>query len=281
MGRGGDDAGPVHLDVEHGSLVVGPPGSGRSSALLVLARQAHAEGRLRAAVSPDARFEDLARGDAHDLHVVTGRSSVEVRAVLGVLSRAALVVGDVVVVDDLDLLVQAFPLEADVLTDLVRTGVAVLASASTVAAATAHRGPLAALRGARSGLVLAPEERGSSEVFGRPLGWSVDPEVAPAGRAVAIRGNELVPVQLASPGTVAVVPEAGQVEAPGADGRPRPGSAVGADRVAGRGDDHRAQHETDEHDQGERHRPDPAGRDLVLEPAEGDHDLEELPRGHG
>ncbi|QDW64183.1 FtsK/SpoIIIE domain-containing protein [Oerskovia sp. KBS0722] len=281
VGRGGDHAGPVHLDVERGTLVVGPPGSGRSSALLVLARQAHAAGRLRAVVSTDARFGDLAQGGAHDLQVVTGRSAAEVRAVLGALPGAGLVVGDVVVVDDLDLLVQAFPLEVDVLTDLVRTGVAVLASASTVAAATAHRGPLAELRGARSGLVLTPEERGSSEVFGRPLGWSVDPEAAPAGRAVAIRGNELVPVQVASPGTVAVAPEAGQVEAPRADGRSLAGSAVGADRVARRRDDYRAQHETDEHDQGERHGPDPAGRDLVLEPAEGDHDLEELPRGHG
>lgn len=281
VGRGGDHAGPVHLDVERGTLVVGPPGSGRSSALLVLARQAHAAGRLRAVVSPDARFEDLVRGGTHDLHVVTGRSSAEVRAVLGALPGAGLVVGDVVVVDDLDVLVQAFPREVDVLTDVVRNGVTVLASASTVAAATAHRGPLAELRGARSGLVLAPEERGSSEVFGRPLGWSVDPEVAPAGRAVAIRGNELVPVQVASPGTVAGAPETGQVEEARGEGRLRPGSAVGADRVARRRDDDGAQHETDEHDQGERHGPDPAGRDLVLEPAEGHHDLEELPRGHG
>ncbi|MFE4464601.1 FtsK/SpoIIIE domain-containing protein [Oerskovia sp. NPDC056781] len=281
VGRGGDHAGPVHLDVERGALVVGPPGSGRSSALLVLARQAHATGRLRAVVSPDARFEDLVRGGARDLHVVTGRSSAEVRKVLGVLSGTALVAGDVVVLDDLDLLVHAFPLEADVLIGLVRDGVTVLASASTAAAATAHRGPVAELRGARNGLVLAPEERGSSEVFGRPLGWSVDPEVAPAGRAVAIRGNELVPVQVASPGAVAAASEAGQVEAPRAEGRLRPGSAVGADRVTGRRDDDRAQHETHEHYQGERHGPDPAGRDLVLEPAEGDHDLEELPRGHG
>ncbi len=281
VGRGGDHADPVHLDVERGALVVGPPGSGRSSALLVLARQAHDAARLRAVVSADARFEDLAQGGAHDLRVVTGRSSAEVRAVLGALPGAGLVVGDVVVVDDLDLLVQAFPLEVDFLTDLARTGVTVLASASTVAAATAHRGPLAELRGARSGLVLAPEERGSSEVFGRPLGWSVDPEVAPTGRAVAIRGNELVPVQVASPGTVAVASEDGQAEAPRAEGPSRAGSAVGAGRVTGRRDDDRAQHETDEHDQGERHGPDPAGRDLVLEPAEGDHDLEELPGGHG
>lgn len=214
VGRGGDHADRVLLDVSRGALVVGPPGSGRSSALLVLARQAHATGRLRAIVSPDERFTELeplgasAGGPgATDPFAATGpRASAQVRALLGTLPSVGLGAGDVVVVDDLDLLVQTFPLEADVLTDLVRTGVVVLASCTTAAAAMAHRGPVAELRGARSGLVLAPEERGSGEVFGRPLGGSVDPEGGPVGRAVAVCGNDLVPVQVTAPGTSRVPP---------------------------------------------------------------------------
>lgn len=224
VGRGGDHADRVLLDVARGALVVGPPGSGRSSALLVLARQVRATGRLRAVLSSDERFEGLGAdtlptggsGDRAPYAATGTGSSAETRAALGALTRAGLVAGDVVVVDDLDLVVQAFPLEADVLTDLVRAGVVVLASCTTAAAATAHRGPVAELRAARSGLVLAPEERGAGDVFGRSLGWSVDPGGGPVGRAVAVRGNDLVPVQVASPGTVRSTPGGAPSAAPGA-----------------------------------------------------------------
>ncbi|MEK8227973.1 hypothetical protein NKG05_20610 [Oerskovia sp. M15] len=51
IGVGGDAAGPVHLDLTGGALVVGPGGSGRSSALLLLAGHAAAAGALRAVLS--------------------------------------------------------------------------------------------------------------------------------------------------------------------------------------------------------------------------------------
>ncbi|MHA7133270.1 FtsK/SpoIIIE domain-containing protein [Oerskovia turbata] len=205
VGLGGDHADPVVLDVSQGALVVGGPRSGRSSALLCWARQARTVGRLRVLLSPDERFEGLARpvlgAEALPLVAVVGpRRRAELSAALRALPGAGLGPGDVVVVDDLDLIVQAHPLEAEALSDLLRAGAVVLAGASTTSAAMAHRGPVAELRSARSGLVLSPHERGSGEVFGRPLGWSTDPDGGPPGRAVAIRGGDLVPVQATWPG---------------------------------------------------------------------------------
>jgi len=212
VGLGGDHAGPVSLDVARGALVVGPGGSGRSSALLLLARAAAVAGRLRAVLSSDERFDGLVprhgtNGEAGGpdaaapFVAATGaRAPVARAAALRALSQAGLVPHDVVVVDDLDLLVQAFPLEAELLTDLVRAGVVLLASTSTTAAAMSHRGPVAELRAGRCGLVLGADQRGSAEVFGGSLGWAVDPDGAPPGRAVVVRGTHLVPVQVAVPG---------------------------------------------------------------------------------
>lgn len=228
VGLGGDHAGPVHLDVARGALVVGPSGSGRSSALLLLADHARATGRLRAVLSRDDRFERLVRHDG----VGTGEAPAggpagrrlvtavgllpphEVTAALRSLPQTGLVPGDVVVVDDLDLVAQSSPVEAEVLTELARAGVVLLASASTTAAATAHRGPVAEVRGRQSGLVLAPEERGSGDVFGRSLGTVVDPDGGTPGRAVAVRGGELVPVQVTAPTVVGPPAAAGTIPVP-------------------------------------------------------------------
>ncbi|MGO1934526.1 MAG: hypothetical protein ACTH5E_11595 [Cellulosimicrobium funkei] len=105
----------------------------------------------------------------------------------------------VVVVDDLDVLTQLCVLEADRLAALCRDGLVLLASATTGAAASALRGPLADLRGARSGIVLAPRERGSAEVFGHGLEWLTEPGRPRPGRGVLVQGARLAPLQVARP----------------------------------------------------------------------------------
>ncbi|WP_157257361.1 FtsK/SpoIIIE domain-containing protein [Oerskovia sp. Root918] len=202
VGIGGDAAVPVCLDVTAGGLVVGPGGSGRSSALLLVLGYALPTGRVRAVLSRDPRLAELVTtaAGAGDLVVTSTFSPFEAATALNLLAATPPAPGDVVVVDDLDVLQQACPLEVETLTGLVRTGVVLLASASTVAAATAHRGPLAEVRAARCGVVLRPGERGSGDVFGMSLERVLDPGAGPAGRAVLVRSGELVPVQVAFAG---------------------------------------------------------------------------------
>ncbi|OCI32543.1 ESX-1 secretion system protein EccCa1 [Oerskovia enterophila] len=202
VGIGGDAAVPQCLDVTAGGLVVGPGGSGRSSALLLVLGYALPTGRVRAVLSRDPRLTELVTTDAGagGLVVASTFSPYEAATALNLLATTPPAPGDLVVVDDLDVLQQACPLEVEVLTGLVRTGVVLLASASTVAAATAHRGPLAEVRAARCGIVLRPGERGSGDVFGMSLERVLDPGAGPAGRAVLVRSGALVPVQVASAG---------------------------------------------------------------------------------
>lgn len=226
VGRGGDDGRTLWMDVGRGALVVGPPGSGRTSTLALLARHAAATGSLRAVVSRDdvlasaampapgrtARTTGRARngngnGNGNGAIVVRRYAPADVARLLDTLeagqgaatfpSRAA--APRVVVVDDLDVLTQLCVLEADRLAALCRDGLVLLASATTGAAASALRGPLADLRGARSGIVLAPRERGSAEVFGHGLEWLTEPGRPRPGRGVLVQGARLAPLQVARP----------------------------------------------------------------------------------
>ncbi|WP_171468240.1 FtsK/SpoIIIE domain-containing protein [Cellulosimicrobium sp. 72-3] len=272
VGRGGDDGRTLWMDVARGALVVGPPGSGRTSTLALLARHAAATGSLRAVVSRDdvlasaampapgrtARTTGRARsgngrkdgrassnshgnrdgsgttdwrasgssngnqsgngirngngngngnGNRNGAIVVRRYTPADVARLLDTLeagqgaatfpSRAT--APRVVVVDDLDVLTQLCVLEADRLAALCRDGLVLLASATTGAAASALRGPLADLRGARSGIVLAPRERGSAEVFGHGLEWLTEPGRPRPGRGVLVQGAWLAPLQVARP----------------------------------------------------------------------------------
>ncbi|MGW9418951.1 FtsK/SpoIIIE domain-containing protein [Cellulosimicrobium funkei] len=244
VGRGGDDGRTLWMDVGRGALVVGPPGSGRTSTLALLARHAAATGRLRAVVTRDdalagavmaahgrttrttnrtrsssrtavgrasgkshSNGNEKENGNGNGAIVVRRYTPADVARLLDTLeagqgaetfpSRAT--APRVVVVDDLDVLTQLCVLEADRLAALCRDGLVLLASATTGAAASALRGPLADLRGARSGIVLAPRERGSAEVFGHGLEWLAEPGRPRPGRGVLVQGARLAPLQVARP----------------------------------------------------------------------------------
>ncbi|WP_402466856.1 FtsK/SpoIIIE domain-containing protein [Isoptericola aurantiacus] len=202
IGVGGDGADPVRLEVAGGALVAGPRGSGRTTLLRAIARGAAQRGVLAAVL---ARDPDL-RSDAGTAAAGTHAPSA-VRALVEELVRrhtcgssgtegAGVEGRPVVVVDDLDALAQSCPVEVDRLGSLGTDGAVSLVAACTVQSALmAHRGPLAELRGLRTGVVLAAGERGADDVFGVPLSEVAEPGPPRPGRGALVQVGRAVPVQ--------------------------------------------------------------------------------------
>ncbi len=169
LGPGGDDAGPVRVLAEPGLLVVGPPGSGRSTALAVVRAALRSAGL--AVVAADTAG---APGPAH-----------------------AVVVDDA---EDLD------PATDDLLAGWVRDRRAgrpapvVVAAARTDRVAGSYRGVLADLRATAPVLVLDPAAAGSAEVAGTRLDAVVDP-VRPGhpGRGCLVTRSGVIPLQVGRP----------------------------------------------------------------------------------
>lgn len=180
LGPGGDAATAVLVDVRRGALVVGPAGSGRSTALGTLTQGLRAAGHTVVPVARDDRRSHL----------------------LGAPP------GSVVVIDDLDLLLRADPETDDQLHRWLTAAEAgdpsvprVVAAARTDRVATAYRGGLAALRTGGCLVVLHPASPGSADVAGVDLSLAVDPVRARhPGRGVLVEDGRLTPVQVALPG---------------------------------------------------------------------------------
>ncbi|WP_265521787.1 FtsK/SpoIIIE domain-containing protein [Oerskovia flava] len=197
VGLGGDHGGPVTLDAHEGALVVGPPGSGRTTALTLLARAAATTGTLRAVLARDRTLTSAGLGVGGDGGDVLTLARFAAAPLGGLLDELRAHPPGVLVVDDLDVLAQHCPLENETLADMCRDGWALLAGAGTMGAGLALRGALAELRTWRCGVVLAPGERGSAEVFGVPLDHHTDPGPPHPGRGVVVQGRSVVPVQVA------------------------------------------------------------------------------------
>lgn len=197
IGRGGDDAGPVVVDARCGLLVVGPPGTGRSTALATAAHVLARAGRRVGVVARGGPLAEAAR--------VLGIPRAGTPGAAATLLAGAGV--DAVVVDDLDQVVRAAPDLDDRLADRVlaaergEPGPVVLAACRTDRAAAAYRGVVAALRGTAPVVVLAPAEPGSADVAGVDLAAACEPTSARhPGRGVVVAGGRAVPVQVARPG---------------------------------------------------------------------------------
>ncbi|QXG77123.1 FHA domain-containing protein [Modestobacter sp. L9-4] len=169
LGPGGDDGGPVEIDVSRtgGLLVVGPPGSGRSATLQALGRHCRAAGvPVVALVAPrDAGDGGISRSDAAGLRAWVAAQD----------GRRA-----VVLADDLP------ALPDDVADVLGAAGgqLLVLASGTAAELAASFRGAAVGLRRSRTALLLRPAV-GDAELLGlrvprTPLparpgsGWLVD-----------------------------------------------------------------------------------------------------------
>ncbi|GAB2454180.1 FtsK/SpoIIIE domain-containing protein [Xylanimonas ulmi] len=201
VGVGGDGATPVRLDVTAGALVTGPRGAGRTSVLRALARGLARGSRRVVVVGRDrALCADAARLGAALVAPTPGA----LRTALDALAVGDPAVGDpatpLLLLDDADTVAQTCPLEVDRLAELAADGaLAVVASATTLSASMAHRGLLAHLRATRTGLVLAPAERGSEEVFATALDDAAEPGAPHPGRGALVVDGVVVPVQVASP----------------------------------------------------------------------------------
>ncbi len=126
IGLGGDDAGPVWLPIGAGALVVGPTGSGRSTALATIARSLLDGGTDVLLVARDGPLRAL--GEARVPARTCGHAPTTVASKLDSLLGAAVTSGSrsgsplVLMVDDLESLEQRAPDVSLRLADLVAGG---------------------------------------------------------------------------------------------------------------------------------------------------------------
>jgi S-DNA-T family DNA segregation ATPase FtsK/SpoIIIE len=199
LGRGGDRAEPITVGLETGVLVVGPTGSGRSTALATLAVGLRAAGRPPVIVARSGPLAELGRLDP-SRHAETPGPA---RDLMG-RTRAGAGPPPVFVLDDLDGLARSDPaLDEEVAGWVVAAergdrAPVVIAAARTDRVASAYRGVLAALRVTASLVVLTPLEPGSADVVGSDLAVAVDPaHPRHPGRGVVVHRGQVTPVQVA------------------------------------------------------------------------------------
>jgi S-DNA-T family DNA segregation ATPase FtsK/SpoIIIE len=181
---------PVDLDARPGAVVsvLGPPGSGRSTALASLAEAARGAGRDVVLVRAEGDTDERP-GSGAGLRVVdTSRPDAAMRlaATLRPARRPVVLVDDAAVVDD--------ELGGIVLGALPGASIVVAATAAEVLGS--YGGLLGAARKARSGLVLGAVGAADGEALGVRLGpWTG----GPPGRGWLVRRGRVVAVQVAMP----------------------------------------------------------------------------------
>ncbi len=205
IGVGGDEVGPVDVDLAEvgpGFIVAGPPRSGRSAALLAIARtlQGRALGTLALLlVAPrPSPLRDLEGEDGVEA-VLTSAEQVA-----GGLADAIESVGGpcCVLVDDAELLGEGKAAQA--LEALVRSardaGHVVVAAATTDdLLAQRFRGWLVENRRSRAGLLLAPASSVEGEALDVKLPRATDGSSWPAGRALLVHRGSWSTVQVTAP----------------------------------------------------------------------------------
>jgi S-DNA-T family DNA segregation ATPase FtsK/SpoIIIE len=202
IGPGGDEGEPLVVDLLRtgGLLVSGPPGSGRSTALDAFTRHLGSVGagvlRVGFPAGRTDAGEDVRRLDPGDAAGVA-------EWIAGLDGRPG-----VVVADDLGSPAEWAALAAT--TSLgARTGVALLAAATPGQLSGHYQGPVAALRRARTGLLLCPSP-GDADLLGARLPRLPLP-VRP-GSGWLVSGTVMERVQVARRERVTVPPGSGAVQ---------------------------------------------------------------------
>ncbi|MDP9394941.1 MAG: FtsK/SpoIIIE domain-containing protein, partial [Actinomycetota bacterium] len=193
VGVGGDELAPVGVDLEQdgpGFVVAGPPGSGRSTALLTMAGWLAACGSAVAVVaSGRSPLRTLSGGDGV-LGVLTPRDAGRLAEILTAPQPLTVVVDDVEDVAD-------SPVEP-VLAGLLRPGGdaprALLLAGDSTGMAGAYRGLAVEARRSRCGLHLRPGGLADGDLFGIRLARSEDPR---PGRGMLVLRGRVTPVQVA------------------------------------------------------------------------------------
>ncbi|MCU1590682.1 MAG: cell division FtsK/SpoIIIE [Frankiales bacterium] len=188
VGVGGDELEPLTMDIaESGFVVAGPPRSGRSTALLTLARQLQAAGSRVLAVAPRPSPLRAVPGCHTDRE-----ASYDLEALL--LERP-----DAILIDDAELLVDsplAYLLEKAA-RDRRDNGTLVVAAGTTEDLMTGFRGFVVELRRARAGILLSPQSSAEGDLLGVRLSRSVGGPVHP-GRGLLCIGGATTPLQVAA-----------------------------------------------------------------------------------
>jgi S-DNA-T family DNA segregation ATPase FtsK/SpoIIIE len=194
VGVGGDDLGAIGLDAQAtggGVLVAGPPGSGRSTALLTFSAALAPLGLPVVAVAPRPSLLRELPGCLSDPADPGAAALLEARLV----GRPA-----VLLVDDAELLLDT-PL-APVLERIVRrardTGTVVIVAGTTEDLLGCFRGFVVDLRRSRTGLLLCPQSAADGDLLGVRLSRATGGEVVPGRALLAVRG-QVQPLQVAAP----------------------------------------------------------------------------------
>ncbi|MCW2715412.1 MAG: cell division FtsK/SpoIIIE [Frankiales bacterium] len=194
VGVGGDDLGAIGLDAQAtggGVLVAGPPGSGRSTALLTFSAALAPLGLPVVAVAPRPSLLRELPGCLSDPADPGAAALLEARLV----GRPA-----VLLVDDAELLLDT-PL-APVLERIVRrardTGTVVIVAGTTEDLLGCFRGFVVDLRRSRTGLLLCPQSAADGDLLGVRLSRATGGEVVPGRALLSVRG-QVQPLQVAAP----------------------------------------------------------------------------------
>ncbi|MGY1813472.1 FtsK/SpoIIIE domain-containing protein [Blastococcus sp. SYSU D00820] len=185
VGPGGDEGGLLSVDLRRtgGLLVVGPPGSGRSAALTAFATHLRAAGAAVAAVTRGPRS-----GPRSPAVALAASDTTAWQAWLSGLGDQPAVV----VLDDAGALAES-PVVTAMAGAELPDGLVVVAAGTAGELAGAYRGPVAALRRRRTGLLLRPGP-GDGDVIGVRLPRAALP--ARPGSGWLVTAGEPVRVQV-------------------------------------------------------------------------------------
>lgn len=200
VGVGGDTLAVRHHDVENdgpGYLVVGPPRSGRSTALLATITHALDHRWVVTVVAPRrSPLRDLA-GRTGVRAVLTADSTAdELRAALDSGGRRLLVVDDFEVLGGEHALSQVAD---DYLKQIRDSGDAIAVACGIDEVSGMYRGVTATIRKSRSGLILSPRSSADGDILGARLPRSVGAAV-PVGRGLRVRAGAWEWVQVPAAG---------------------------------------------------------------------------------
>jgi S-DNA-T family DNA segregation ATPase FtsK/SpoIIIE len=202
VGVGGDDLAVTGVDLAapsgSGLLVVGPAGSGRSTALRTMAMSLLVRGAHVAVVAPPSSPLRALPDDSDGAHLLDPSDLAALGALLA-RHEAPLVV----CVDD-ERHLRGTPGES-ALAELLRLrpgpATAVIVSGDTAEVATSFRGLASDVRACCTGLVLQPRARTVTELFGLDTGGAAGalrgPDDRVPGRGLLVSRGTAVPVQVA------------------------------------------------------------------------------------
>jgi S-DNA-T family DNA segregation ATPase FtsK/SpoIIIE len=205
---GGDTLGLRCLDtIENGPgmLVLGPRRSGRSTALMTMATSALSRGWHMVAVAPRrSPLRDLEGRDGVSAMFTLDAEKDDVNKIIGALSEHTSS-PTILMIDDIELLgVDGWFVDAITkhLGKLRDSGNAVVAAGTPDDLGSSYRGPAAALKKSRSGLLLSPGTPNDGDIFGIRLPRSVTGGSVP-GRGLLVASGQWQIVQVAEPESAA------------------------------------------------------------------------------